>query len=45
MLQMPGDDMREDLAEKKIDFTVALKEIKEKVLPPLDDEFARDLSQ
>ena len=43
VLQMPADDMREDLAEKKIDFTVALKEIKEKVLPPLDDEFARDL--
>jgi len=35
MLQMPADNMREDLAEKKIDFTVALKEIKEKVLRPL----------
>ncbi len=42
-LQMPEDEVREDLAGKKIDFTVALKEIKEKVLPPLDDEFARDL--
>ena len=42
-LEMPEDEVREDLAGKKIDFTVALKEIKEKVLPPLDDEFARDL--
>ena len=42
-LQMPEDEMREDLAGKKIDFTVAVKEIKEKVLPPVDDEFARDL--
>jgi len=42
-LQMPEDKVREDLSGKKIDFTVALKETKEKVLPPLDDEFARDL--
>jgi len=42
-LQMPEDTVREDLSGKKIDFTVALKETKEKVLPPLDDEFARDL--
>jgi trigger factor len=42
-LQMPEGEMREDLAGKKIDFEVLLKEIKEKVLPTLDDEFARDL--
>ena len=33
-LQMPEDEMREDLAGKKIDFTVAVKEIKEKFCRP-----------
>jgi trigger factor len=34
---------REDLAGKTVEFKVHLKEIKEKILPSLDDEFARDL--
>ncbi len=42
-LQMPEDSERADLAGKQIDFTVVVKEIKEKLVPPLDDEFARDL--
>jgi trigger factor len=42
-LQMPEDSERGDLAGKQIDFAVVVKEIKEKIVPPLDDEFARDL--
>src|SRR5207248_11236085 len=29
-----------ELADKKADYTVTLREIKQKVLPPLDDAFA-----
>jgi trigger factor len=42
-LDVPADYVRSDLAGKTIAFTVWLKEIKEKILPALDDEFARDL--
>lgn len=42
-LQIPEDSERVDLAGKQIDFAVVVKEIKEKIVPPLDDEFARDL--
>ncbi len=43
LLRMPEDHPREDLAGKEILFRVRVKEIRTKVLPPLDDEFARDL--
>ena len=32
-----------ELAGKEVEFKVTLKEVKEKILPELDDEFARDL--
>lgn len=40
----PEDYAREDLAGKQAIFTVTLKEIKEKELPDLDDEFAEEVS-
>jgi trigger factor len=39
----PQDYGYQKWAGKTISFQVKIKEIKEKVLPPLDDEFARDL--
>ncbi|MCX5897034.1 MAG: trigger factor, partial [Proteobacteria bacterium] len=42
-LEVPEKYAREDLAGKTVEFKVHLKEIKEKILPSLDDEFARDL--
>ncbi len=39
----PEDYGYKKLAGKTISFLVKVKEIKEKVLPPLDDEFAKDL--
>ena len=42
-LAVPEGFARDDLAGKTIDFKVQLREIKEKILPALDDEFARDL--
>ncbi len=42
-LAVPEGFARDDLAGKTIDFKVRLREIKEKILPALDDEFARDL--
>jgi len=44
-LQLPADFGNKDYAGKQVDVKVALKGIKERVLPVLDDEFARDLSQ
>ena len=35
----------EELAGKTVDFTITLKEIKEKVLPPLTDEWASEVSE
>lgn len=42
--QFPDDYGREDLAGKSAKFTITLKEIKEKELPELDDEFAEEIS-
>jgi len=42
-IAVPEKYAREDLAGKTIDCKVQLNEIKEKILPALDDEFARDL--
>ena len=42
-IDLPEDYGDENLSGKKADFTLTLNEIKEKVLPELDDEFAKDL--
>jgi len=39
----PADYNNKDLAGKDADFTVTLKEIKKKVIPELNDEFAKDI--
>lgn len=41
----PADYNNKDLAGKDAAFTVTLKEIKKKVLPELNDEFAKDIGQ
>jgi trigger factor len=41
----PEDYPREDLAAKSGVFTVTLKELKEKELPELDDDFAQEISE
>ncbi len=41
----PEDYAREDLAGKPAIFTITLKDIKEKELPELDDEFAAEVSK
>ena len=41
----PEDYPREDLAGKPVIFTVTLKELKEKELPELDDDFAQEASE
>lgn len=40
----PEDYHAEHLAEQEAVFKVTIKELKEKVLPELDDEFAKDIS-
>jgi len=42
-VNFPEDYSNRDLAGKEADFTVTLKEIKKKVLPELNDEFAKDI--
>jgi len=44
-LTFPQDYPQEDLAGQPVDFTITLKEIKEKELPPLDDDFAQEISE
>ena len=41
----PEDYPRDDLAGASANFTVTLKELKEKELPEIDDEFAEDISE
>ncbi|MGK7916423.1 MAG: trigger factor [Prochloraceae cyanobacterium] len=41
----PEDYPREDLANQPAIFTISLKEIKEKELPELDDDFAQEASE
>ena len=43
-LQFPEDYPQEDLSGKPAVFSITLKEIKEKELPDLDDEFAQEVS-
>lgn len=38
----PGNYPNNELSGKAVDFSVVVREIKEKVLPELDDEFAKD---
>lgn len=42
-LRMPDDHPRADLAGREVTFRVTVKEIRQKVLPELDDEFAKDM--
>jgi trigger factor len=44
-LTFPDDYQAEDLQGKAVTFTVTMKEIKEKVVPPLDDDFAQQASE
>ncbi|MGI0487949.1 trigger factor [Pantanalinema rosaneae CENA516] len=44
-LQFPEEYPQEDLAGKNVIFTITLKELKEKELPELDDDFAQDASK
>lgn len=39
-VSFPEDFTRQDLSGQKIEFTVTLKEIREELLPPVNDEFA-----
>ena len=42
-VHFPADHSRKDLADKDVTFRVQIKEIRERILPDLDDEFARDV--
>ena len=44
-LEFPADYHQQELAGKPVIFKVTLKEVKEKLLPELDDEFAKDVSE
>jgi len=41
----PADHSIAELAGGTVDYTVTLKEIKQRVVPPLDDELAKDLGE
>jgi len=41
----PDDYQAEELQGATLDFTVAVKDVKTKALPPLNDEFAKDVSE
>lgn len=44
-VSFPDDYRAEDLAGKQAVFKVEIKEVREKVLPPLDDDFAAEASE
>jgi len=44
-VNIPGEANDEQLAGKTADFQVTVRDIRHKVLPPLDDEFARDYGE
>jgi trigger factor len=44
-VRFPDDYYNKDLAGLEVTFKVTLKEIKEEILPELDDEFAKDLGE
>lgn len=41
----PEDSQMKDVAGKAVNFTVTVKEILERILPELDDEFSKDLGE
>jgi len=43
VLKVPEDYHRKDLAGKEVNLKIKIKELKEKILPELDDNFIRDL--
>ncbi len=44
-LRFPDDYQAEDLQGRPVTFAVTMKEIKEKIVPPLDDDFAQQASE
>jgi trigger factor len=44
-LTFPGDYANKALAGQTVDFKVALREIREEILPPIDDELARSIGR
>jgi trigger factor len=42
-IQFPETHPQKEFANKKAQFTVTVREVKKKVVPPLDDEFAKDI--
>lgn len=44
-ITLPEDYKEKELAGKNITFHVTIKEIKEKIIPSLDDNFARDMGE
>jgi trigger factor len=45
LVKFPDDYPQQELAGKSAQFTVSLKDLKEKELPELDDDFAQDVSE
>ncbi|MCX6546228.1 MAG: trigger factor [Acidobacteria bacterium] len=43
VIHFPADHAAKELAGTEVEYTVALKSIKERVVPALDDDFAKDL--
>lgn len=41
----PADHMNKALAGKSVNFKISVKDIKEKMVPPADDDFAKDVGQ
>ena len=41
----PEDAANKEIAGKQVHFEVAIREIKEKLLPELNDEFAKEVGQ
>ena len=45
MVTIPEDYEQKEIAGRALTFQVSIKEIKEKIIPPLDDNFARDVGE
>lgn len=43
--EIPSDDARKELAGQKVVLKISVKEAREKVMPALDDEFAKDTGE
>jgi trigger factor len=44
-INLPEDFSRKELAGKTVSFNIVLKEAKERILPELDDDFAKDIGE